>query len=144
MDPILRNGRAHYLNEKEHLTVPGKCVREPALATFESCRKRKLDLRQTMHELTVLYGTTVMINYFKRQPNKFQMEACEFIRKCMIRYTALLINTKHGIPEQAWIHTVPLKQFITAKMRAYNEMKEARNQAEGSSMLPLEYRISRV
>ena len=135
---ILRNGRAHYLNEKEHLTVPGKCVREPALATFESCRKRKLDLRQTMNELTVLYGTTVMINDFKRQPNKLQMEACEFIRKGMIIYTALLIKTKNGIPEQTWIHTVPLKQmtavkqFITANMRAYVEMKEARNQAEGS------------
>ena len=147
---ILRYGRAHYLNEKEHLTVLGECVRGPALATFESCRKRKLDLRQTMNELTVLYGTTVTINDYKQQLNDFQREANESIRKCMVRYTALLMKTKHGVPEQAWIHTVPLKQmtalkqFITAKTRAYIEMKEARNQAEGSSMLPLEYWINRV
>ena len=147
---ILRYGSAHHLNEEEHLHVLGECVRGPALETYESCRERGYDLRKTLNELAVLYGTTTTINDYKRQLDEFTRSANEPIRKCMARYDAILMKTKHGVPDQTWAHTMQLKQMLALKQfihentRAYIQLEEMRNQVEGSAMLPIEHWITRV
>ena len=147
---ILRYGRANYLNEEEHLIVLGECLLGPALATYEGCMERNFDLRETLNELSVMYGSTVTINDYKKELNNFSREPGESIRRCMSRYYTILTKTKHGIPDHVWVHTaqlkqmMALKQFTTESTRAHIEQEELRNASEGSSMMPIQYWISRV
>ena len=120
------------------------------LSLFEGCMERNFDLRETLNELSVMYGSTVTINDYKKELNNFSREPGESIRRCMSRYYTILTKTKHGIPDHVWVHTaqlkqmMALKQFTTESTRAHIEQEELRNASEGSSMMPIQYWISRV
>ena len=147
---VLRYGREHYLDERDHLRVLGYVLAGEPLETYESCMRGKKDLRETLNQLTILYGTTVTINDYKNQLNSFTRQPNESIRKTMARYHAILEKTQHGIPDHMWPMTVlikemtALKMFIHSKTRANIEVEEARNNNEGSALLPVEHWINRV
>ena len=120
------------------------------LRTFEHCRKTSNGLKEIVNDMIIMYGKTITINDYKRQLNEFTREAGESIRKTMLRYRQILNKTKHGVPDKVWKHTSQLKQmlalkmFISAKTKAEIEQEEARNDNEGSTMLPIEHWINRV
>ena len=147
---VLRYGRVHYLNENEHLEVLGYVLSGEPLETYESCIRSKKDLRQTLTQLNILHGTNLTINDYKKQLNSFSRHPNESIRKTMARYHAILEKTQHGMPDHLWHLSAQIKEikalktFIHAKIRANIELEEARNDKEGSAMLPLEHWINRV
>ena len=149
-EKALKYGKKNYLNEEEHIEVLGEMLGGEPLCTFEHCRKTSNGLKEIVNDMIIMYGKMITINDYKRQLNEFTREVGESIRKTMLRYRQILNKTKHGVPDKVWKHTSQLKQmlalkmYITAKTKAEIEHEEARNDNEGSTMLPIEHWINRV